>query len=155
VIVATDDLNLGLLCFIAFRAMESRVLAALSRSGFDDLTAAQGRVFARIAPSGTRLSDLAEQARVSKQTAGFLVDQLERTGYVRRTVDPTDGRARLVQIAERGSAAVAVARAAEMEVEADWARHLGLQTTRQLRQALSRLREVADPYYSPDAAKPP
>src|ERR1700712_5439157 len=105
--------------------MESRVLAALGRSGFDDLTAAQGRVFARIAPSGTRLSDLAEQARVRKQTAGFLVDQLERTGHRRRNGDPTDGRARLVQIAERGSAAVAVARTAEMEVEADWARHLG------------------------------
>jgi hypothetical protein len=33
---------------------------------------------------GTRLTDLAEQALVTKQTAGFLVNQLERGGYVRR-----------------------------------------------------------------------
>lgn len=141
-----DDLNLGLLCFIAYRAMEAQVLEALAAAGFDDLTAAQGRIFARISPGGTRITELAEQAKVTKQTAGFLVDQLERAGYVRRAPDPADGRARLVQIAERGLAAVAVARAAEAEVEGRWARHLGRQATGQLRHALTSLREITDPY---------
>lgn len=144
--MADDELNLGLLCFLAYRAMEARVLDTLAAHGFDDVTAAQGRVFARIGPDGTRLTDLAEQARVSKQTAGFLVDQLERAGYVRRTVDPSDARARLVQISDRGRAAVAAARVAEAEVEAQWERHLGRRATRQLREALTKLREVTDPY---------
>ncbi|WP_405731054.1 MarR family transcriptional regulator [Streptomyces sp. NBC_01537] len=141
-----DEPNLGLLCFIAYRAVEARVLEALAAAGYDDLTPAQGRVFARIGPDGTRVTELAEQSRVTKQTAGFLVDQLERAGYVRRVPDPTDARARLVRIAERGEAAVAVARVAEAEVEAEWTRHLGKQGASQLRRALTSLREITDPY---------
>jgi len=141
-----DDLNLGLLCYIASRAMETRVFGALAAAGFDDITTAQGRLFARIGPRGTRVTDLAEQARITKQTAGFLIDQLQRAGYVRRVPDPADARARLVQIAPRGQAAVAVARAAEAEVEAEWTRHLGKQGASQLRRALTRLREITDPY---------
>jgi DNA-binding MarR family transcriptional regulator len=140
------ELNLGLLCYIASRAMEARVFDALAAAGFDDITTAQGRLFARIGPKGTRVTDLAEQARITKQTAGFLVDQLERAGYVRRVPDPADARARPVQIAPRGEAAVAVARAAEAEAEAEWTRHLGKQSASQLRHALTRLREITDPY---------
>jgi len=141
-----DQLNLGLLCYFPYRAMEARVFDALAAAGFDDVTVAQGRIFQRIGPRGTRLTDLAEQARVTKQTAGFLVDQMERTGYVRRVADPDDGRARLVVIAERGLAAVEFARAVEREVEAEWTEHLGADVTAQLRSALERLREITDPY---------
>lgn len=142
----SEPLNLGLLCFLAGRAMETRVLDAAARAGFDDLTAAQGRVFARIAPEGSRVGALAEQARITKQTAGFLVDQLERAGYVHRVVDPSDGRARLVRIAARGRRAVEVARATEAEVEAEWTAHLGPRAARELRSALERLRPLVDPY---------
>ena len=144
---ATEErLSLGLLCYLPARAMERRVLAAAAAAGFDDVTVAQARVFARISPGGTRLTELAEQAQVTKQTAGFLVDQLEQAGYVRRGPDPTDGRARLVQIADRGAALVRVAREAEAEIEAEWTAHLGQRTTDQLRRALTRLREITDPY---------
>lgn len=143
---APDTLNLGLLCFIAARAMEDRVMAAMAAAGFDDVTVAQGRVFARIGPHGTRLTELAEQARITKQTAGFLVDQLEKACYVRRVPDPADARARLVQIAPRGEAAVAVARDVEATVEAEWTRHLGRSDATRLRRALTRLREITDPY---------
>jgi DNA-binding MarR family transcriptional regulator len=141
-----DELNIGLLCYIVARAMETRVIEAMAKAGYGDVTVAQGRLFARIAPDGTRITDLAEQARVTKQTAGFLVDQLERAGYVRRVPDPTDARARLVRIAPRGEEAVKIARVVEAEVEAEWTRHLGRQATSQLRRALTRLREITDPY---------
>ncbi|MGY1593116.1 MarR family winged helix-turn-helix transcriptional regulator [Geodermatophilus sp. SYSU D00708] len=144
-----DRQNLGLLCFYPYRAMEARILAALAAAGFDDITAAQGRVAARIGPNGTRLTDLAEQALVTKQTAGHLVDQLERAGYVRRVPDPTDARARLVQMAERGQRVVALARRVEAEVEAEWTAYLGEEVAEQLREALTRLREVTDPYRRP------
>jgi DNA-binding MarR family transcriptional regulator len=141
-----DELNIGLLCYIVARAMETRVIEAMVKAGYDDVTVAQGRLFARIGPNGNRITELAEQARVTKQTAGFLVDQLERAGYVRRVPDPTDARARLVQIAPRGEEAVKIARVVEAEVEAEWTRHLGKQATSQLRRALTRLREITDPY---------
>ena len=144
--MADAVLNLGLLLFIPYRAMEAHVFKTLAAAGFDDVTPAQARIFQRIAPGGSRLTDLAEQARVTKQTAGFLVDQLERAGYVHRAPDPTDARARLVRIAERGAAALPLAAAAVAEVEAQWAEHLGPRAYGQLRSALTRLREITDPY---------
>jgi DNA-binding MarR family transcriptional regulator len=138
--------NLGLLCFYPSRAMEARLFDAMAAAGFDDITPAQARIAARIGPAGTRPTDLAEQALVTKQTAGHLVDQLERAGYVRRVADPTDRRARLVQMAERGQELVALARRVEAEVEAEWTAHLGEETAAQLRAALERLREITDPY---------
>ena len=37
------DPNVGVLMFVAHRAMEERVLTALRAAGFDDVTLAQGR----------------------------------------------------------------------------------------------------------------
>ncbi|MEU4394543.1 MarR family transcriptional regulator [Kribbella sp. NPDC023855] len=141
-----DDVNLGLLLFIPYRALETRVFERLAEAGFGDITPAQARVFQRIGATGTRLTELAEQAQVTKQTAGFLVDQLERAGYVRRVPDPTDARARLVQIAERGAETIPIAAAVVAEVEAEWTAHLGATQATQLRQALLSLREITDPY---------
>jgi DNA-binding MarR family transcriptional regulator len=141
-----DELNIGLLLFIPYREMENRVLSAIATAGFDDITVAQARLLQRIGPDGTRLTDLAEQAQVTKQTAGFLVDQLERAGYVERTPDPTDGRARLVRIARRGAAAGEVAAKVVAEVEAEWTAYLGARRMAQLRRSLTKLREITDPY---------
>ncbi len=149
---AASDLNLGLLLFIPYRAMENAVLQALAEAGFDDITLAQARVFQRIDKEGSRLTELAAAAQVTKQTAGFLVDQLERAGYVERKPDPRDGRARLVCVAKRGAAAVRASMTVVGEVEARWAAHLGEVRAAQLRQALTALREITDPYAWPGAA---
>jgi DNA-binding MarR family transcriptional regulator len=141
-----QELHLGVLCFIASRAVEARVLEGLAAAGFGDITPAQGRVAARIAEHGTRIGDLAEQAQVTKQTASSLVDHLERAGYVRRVADPADARATLVVFARRGRRAIAVARQVEQDVHAEWEAHLGRRRTAALREALERLREITDPY---------
>jgi DNA-binding MarR family transcriptional regulator len=141
-----DELSTGVLLFIASRSVETRVIDAVHRAGYTDLTVAQARIAARIGPQGTRLSDLAEQANVAKQTATVLVDRLERAGYVERTVDPADGRARLVRIAPRGAKVIPIARAEEARIEAEWTNHLGKRRMRQLREALTLLREATDPY---------
>jgi DNA-binding MarR family transcriptional regulator len=141
-----EQTGLGILLFVAYRAMENRALAAVAGSGFDDVTLAQARVFERIGRHGTRLTELAERAQVTKQTAGYLVDQLERAGYVERRPDPTDARARLVCVSEKGAEAVAVASAEVGRVEAEWEAHLGAAEMRRLRKSLERLREITDPY---------
>jgi DNA-binding MarR family transcriptional regulator len=144
-----DELNTGLLLYIPYRAMEAQVFQAMAAAGYDDFTPAQARVFQRIAPGGSRLTDLAEQASITKQSAGFLVDQLERAGYVERVPDPSDARARLVRIAERGRQAIPLAAEVVSEVEAEWAKHLGRRRMGQLREILARLREITDPYAGP------
>ena len=142
----SEALNVGVLLFLPYRAMETRVFEGLAAAGFADLTPAQARVFQRIAPGGSRLTDLAAQAAITKQSAGFLVDQLERGGYVERVPDPADGRARLVRIAERGIRSVAASRRIVAQVEAEWTAHLGERRMAQLRGILTDLREVTDPW---------
>ena len=144
--MADDGLNTGLLLYIPYRWLENRVIDALAKAGYDDITTAQMKIVQRIGPEGTRLTDLAEQAQVTKQTAGFLVDQLEKAGWVERVPDPTDKRARLVRIAARGRAALPITAAAVAEVEAEWEAHLGKRHMAQLRHLLGRLRDVTDPY---------
>lgn len=139
-------MNTGLLLYIPYRWLENRVIEALASAGFTDITTAQMKVVQRIGPDGSRLTELAEQAQVTKQTAGFLVDQLEKAGWVERVPDPSDKRARLVRIAARGKEALPVAAAAVAEVEAEWTAHLGKQRMAQLRRILGDLREITDPY---------
>ncbi|WP_035925290.1 MarR family winged helix-turn-helix transcriptional regulator [Kocuria rosea] len=146
----TGQLSIGVLMFIAHRSAENRIVEAVRRAGYTDLTVPQARILARIGPDGTRLSELAEQAQVAKQTATVLVDRLERAGYVERTVDPRDARARQVRIAGRGTELVPIARAEEARIEAEWSAHLGERRMRQLREALTALREITDPHAGPE-----
>jgi DNA-binding MarR family transcriptional regulator len=138
-------LNLGLLLYIPYRAMEARVFAEMAALGYE-LTPAQARLFQRIGPDGTRLTDLAERAQVTKQTAGFLVDQLEKAGFVERVPDPRDARARLVRITDRGEATLPAAAEVVARVEAEWTAHLGEERMAQLQETLTMLREITDPY---------
>ena len=146
----TEELHTGVLLFIASRAAENRILTALHRAGYTDATVAQMRIAARIGPHGTRISDLAEQAQVAKQTATALVDRLERAGWVQRIPDPTDGRARLVTAGPRAREALPIVRAEEAAIEDEWTHHLGVRRMAQLREALTILRQITDPYQQPD-----
>lgn len=139
------DPSLGVLLFIPYRHMEQRILDAVREAGFP-ITLAQARVAQRIDDGGSRLTRLAEAAQVTKQTAGYLVDQLEEAGYVERVTDPTDARAKLVRITEHGRRAFEVARPVQDAIEAEWEAHLGVEATAELRRTLLRLREVTDPY---------
>jgi DNA-binding MarR family transcriptional regulator len=138
--------DLGVALFIPYRYMEDRIFRALQDAGFDDWTLVQCRVFQRIAPDGSRLTDLADQAQMTKQSAGVLVDQLERLGYVRRVPDPADGRARLIVIEPRGRRAAELAIATSAEILSEWKAYLGTRNFTLLHQILDQLREITDPY---------
>ena len=141
-----EEPSVPLLLLIANRASEKRIHGAVRAAGFDDWTTAQARVAAGIDEEGTRISVLADRANIAKQTATALVDRLERSGYVVRVPDPTDGRATLVRATDRGRAAVPVARGEEARIEEDWTEILGARRMRLLREALTTLREAVDPY---------
>ncbi|MEI7056368.1 MarR family transcriptional regulator [Nocardioides sp. CCNWLW239] len=138
-------MDVATLMLIAYRAMDERVISAMREAGYD-VTVAQARIAQRIGESGSRLVDLAEQAQVTKQTASVLVAALEQKGLVERVPDPVDGRARLIRFTERGEAAAAHAREVVMGVEQEWNEHLGPRLAADLREALTSLRELVDPY---------
>ncbi len=138
-----QDVNLGLLLFIPYRYLESAVLAALRDHGHD-LPLSEARVFQRIKPEGSRMSELAEATQLTKQTLTSTVDRLERAGYVARHTDPDDARARVVTITDQGRELVALSTPVVAEVEAAWQRHLGPADTAHLRRILTELREITD-----------
>jgi len=132
--------NLGILLFVTYRALEQRASSAVVAAAISDITPAQARIAARIAPNGTRVSDLA------KQSAAFLVEQLEAAGYVDRVPDPTDGRARLVRLTSRADRVVAEVNAEVERVLAEWAEHVGADRLRQVHETLMDLRDITDPW---------
>jgi DNA-binding MarR family transcriptional regulator len=138
--------EIGILLFVANRALEQRAFDAVVSAGITDITLAQARVAARIGPHGTRVTDLAEQARITKQSAAFLVEQLEAAGYVERVPDPTDGRARLVRLTARAQPVIRTADTEVRRVLAEWADHVGEARLEQMHQTLRDLREITDPW---------
>ncbi|MBO9523674.1 MAG: MarR family transcriptional regulator [Nocardioidaceae bacterium] len=140
------DVHPALLMYLGYRHTENRVMAELAEAGFDDVTLAQARVFQRLAEDGIRLTDLAEQAQLTKQSTQFLVDQLEQAGYVERRPDPSDARARLICIAERGREAQLQARQVENAIRREWTRHLGKERMALLTELLQDLRPLVDPF---------
>ena len=141
----TEPSSIATLLFVAHRAAETQIMAALAAAGFDDLTVAQCRIAQRLSVDGIRVTELAEQAGVTKQTAGALVDELERAGYVARRPDPRDARARLVVLSDRGRRLCAAAATEVAKVEDDWRAHVGPEAYRQLREMLMSLREITEP----------
>ncbi len=138
-------MDLATLMFVSYRAMDDRVVSAMREAGYD-VTVAQARIAQRIADEGSRLTELAERAQVTKQTASLLVAALEQQGLVERVPDPADGRARLIRFTPRGRAAALRAMEVVMDVEREWTEHLGPELAGHLREALMKLREVTDPY---------
>ena len=131
-----SDHSLSTLIGIADRVIADAVDAGLAAGGFGDLRRSHGVVFEMIDPAGSRVTDMARRARMTKQGMGQLVADLEVLGYLERCPDPADRRAKLVALTARGRAAVAAGLAALTDLEASWAGRLGERRAGELRAAL-------------------
>ena len=78
------------------------VQARLEQVGFGDVRPAHMAIFQNLGPEGARIGELAERAKLTNQSVGYLVDYLEQHGYVKRRPDPRNRRATLVCFTERG-----------------------------------------------------
>ena len=105
--------HLGRLMGHALRRFDERVLSLMASSievplalsnlaARDQVGAAHIHITRHLAVGGSRLTDLAQSAGMSKQAMGDLVDQCEAWGLVTRQPDPHDKRARQVVFTESG-----------------------------------------------------
>lgn len=85
--------------------LTQRIQEGVVARGFADVRPAHGFAFARLAPDGATVTDLAAHLGVTKQAASQLVDEIVRKGYAERRPHPGDARARLVVLTERGGRA--------------------------------------------------
>jgi len=99
-------------------------------------------VFSYLLPQGTRLAELAAQARMAPQSIVWHVDQLERLGYVERVPDPSDRRAKLIRPTKHGLAYMASARDALADIEHEWVNALGTTGLTTLRDTLRAIQSL-------------
>ena len=134
-----DDPHLGVLLARARRAINAAILVRFAEAGFDDLREAHDPVFAFLPSDGARLTELARRARMTKQSMGELLRELEALGYVERAIDPSDRRARLVTFTARGQRANEIGIETIRETERKWAKRVGADSVRALRETLEQV----------------
>ncbi|MDW5441092.1 MarR family winged helix-turn-helix transcriptional regulator [Polaromonas sp. SM01] len=128
--------HLGRLLGHALRRFDERVLVLMARNVDVPLAlsnlAARAQVGAahihitrHLAVGGSRLTDLAQSAGMSKQAMGDLVDQCEAWGLVTREADPHDARARRVCFTPTGLAWLQAFRDAVAQAEAEFREEVG------------------------------
>jgi DNA-binding MarR family transcriptional regulator len=130
---------IGLLLRLLYQHYSQDIHAALLEAGFGDIRPTHANVFPFVPPEGITVSELAELARVRKQTMAQAVDQLERMDYVERRPNPLDRRSRLVFLTERGEAVKPVTHATAARVEEQWAQLTTPEELEALRASLLRL----------------
>jgi DNA-binding MarR family transcriptional regulator len=137
--------QLGRQLLAAHRALTAELVVELEERGWPELRASQASLVLNVdRRSGTRLTELARRAGVTKQAMMVVVDELEVRGFVRRTPDPDDGRAKVVRLTARGRTLGAECRRAVAAGEARTRRTLGGRRYEGLREALDLLLETEE-----------
>ena len=120
-------------------AIEAAVRADLAQQGFGDVTPSQSALLRNLGEDGSRPSELAAHADVTRQAITKLVDELERLDLVRRDPDPDDGRGVIVRYTDRGRAGLAIARKRMLALERSWAAQVGADRWAEVRSTLETL----------------
>ena len=139
---------------IAIDAMLAEFRVDLGEAGYADLRPTHGCVFRFVQGEGLRLTDIAERAKLTKQSVGEIVDDLVQRGYAKRIPDPDDRRAKLICLTERGEAAQAHGRKLFAKVEKRWAERYGADRIAGFRELLEEIVATEAPFAVPELAKP-
>ena len=130
--------HLGRLLGHAVRRFDERVLELMAHNvdvplalsnlaARSQVSAAHVHVTRHLALGGSRLTELAQRAGMSKQAMGDLVDQCEAWGLVTREADPLDARARRVRFTPTGLAWLQAFKEAVAQAEAEFRAEVGHQ----------------------------
>lgn len=128
--------HLGRLLGHAMRCFDERVLYLMAHNvdvplalsnlaGRAQVGAAHIHITRHLALEGSRLTDLAERAGMTKQAMGELVTQCEAWGLVIRESDPLDARARRVRFTETGLGWLQAFHDAVRQAEAEFRAEVG------------------------------
>jgi DNA-binding MarR family transcriptional regulator len=132
----TEGPLIGAMLRACWQSVRDRIERDLQANGFEGIGAAHLVVLQYPSPRGIGVTELARRARVSRQAINYLVRELEAEDYLVRRRDPTDGRGRIVDLTERGEAAIRCIRASVKRVEREWESDLGAKRFADFRIAL-------------------
>ncbi len=130
---------IGALLRVPAQASHRRIISALNAAGFADLRVPHMAVLQYPGPDGVRPGILAERAGMSRQAMNQLLRSLEGLGYLTRSDDPGEGRARIVHLTKRGRAAYTKIHEILRDIEREWSTELGPRHFTQLKALLLRV----------------
>ena len=104
----------------AYELGRNEMLARVRAGGHPDVTTAMIALFRFAGVDGRRPGAIAATTRLSKQATNDMLRELEGLGYLKRHPDPTDGRARIIQLTRRGQALDTAVWKAGRDVEQSW-----------------------------------
>jgi DNA-binding MarR family transcriptional regulator len=126
----------------------------LEQSEFGDIRPTHGCVFRYVQGEGLRLTEIAERAKLTKQSVGEIVDDLVERGYAQRIPDPEDRRAKLICLTEKGERAQVHGRRLFDKVEKRWAQRYGTERIAGLRELMEEIAADKAPFAVPEIAQP-
>ena len=135
-------MQIGLLLKLPYIEMERHLSRRLHELGFAEVRPAHFAVFQALTADGSRLTDLAERAGMTKQSMGYLVDYLEQHGYLQRLPDPADQRAQIIRATPRARKLDDAVEAVLEELHEAWAGRIGKAKFKKLRELLGDLVNV-------------
>jgi DNA-binding MarR family transcriptional regulator len=125
----------------------------LADTEYGDIRPTHGCVFRFVREDGMRLTRLAELASITKQSAGEIVDDLVKRGYVERVPDPKDKRAKLICLTQRGREAQAVGFGLFAETERRWIERFGAERWAAMRDLLEEIVSAEAPDAMPELGR--
>ena len=137
--------TLGFLLREVYGRLQKRVYDAVAAAGHSDIRPMHSPVLRHLPPEGGRVSDLARETGLAKQSVAYVVEDLVARGYLRTEPDPEDGRARRLRYTARGHELLGALVSASHEAEASLAAVLGKDRLISLRELLEDALDEAPP----------
>ena len=131
--------NTGVYLRVLYDDLVLNLHQRLDEAGYGEITPSHGLVFQYLEGNGSRITDLAAHAGMTKQSMSALVYQLEEYGYLKRKNDPLDARAVLFILTEKGQLLKSKAQQLNYQFEKRWEKKLGASRYQDFRQMLERL----------------
>ena len=144
-VLPPDRLAIGQLLVRLLREFRDDLAGPRVEAGYGDVREVHFQIFGNIRLGGVRLTELAERAQLSLAAASELVNDLEMLGYLSRRPDPADGRAKLIDLTERGRDLMGAAGDRVAEIETRWSKLVGHRDFAQMTRTMQRLLDELDP----------
>lgn len=140
-----DRLAIGQLLVRLLREFRDDLGAPRVDAGFGDVREPHFQIFGNIRMGGIRLTELADRAQLSLAATSELVNDLADLGYLTRRPDPADGRAKLIDLTDRGRELMGYAGDRVADIERRWSMLAGQKNFRQMCGTMQRLLDELDP----------
>ncbi len=132
--------NIGQVLTEVARDYQQSAVEKYEQLGHKGLQLSHQAIFLHLGLEGTRLTDLAEKAGISKQSMGQVIDEVEQLGYIERIPAPSDRRAKIIRFTDRGLELIKTGTEIGVGIQQRYAEYISEERLKLLHEILADLR---------------